>query len=39
MLIKRAYSEEQFRDMIAQTPFGIAVFQEDGIGLQVWLTK
>jgi ubiquinone/menaquinone biosynthesis C-methylase UbiE len=39
MLLKRAYSHEQFRQMAAQTPFETCAIQEDGIGLAVTLTK
>ncbi len=39
MLVKRAYSQEQFRQMASQTPFKTCEIQEDGIGQAVALTK
>jgi len=39
MLLKRAYSQEQFRQMASETPFKTCEIQEDGIGLNVSLTK
>ena len=39
MLLKRAYSQEQFRQMAAQTPFQTCEIQEELIGLAVTLTK
>jgi ubiquinone/menaquinone biosynthesis C-methylase UbiE len=38
-LLKRAYSQGQFRQMAAQTPFQTCVIREEGIGLEVVLTK
>jgi ubiquinone/menaquinone biosynthesis C-methylase UbiE len=38
-LIRRAYSQEQFRQMAAQTPFKTCDIQEEPIGLAVTLTK
>jgi ubiquinone/menaquinone biosynthesis C-methylase UbiE len=38
-LIKTAYSQEQFRQMAAQTPFKSCEIQEDPLGLAVTLTK
>jgi ubiquinone/menaquinone biosynthesis C-methylase UbiE len=38
-LRKRAYSQEQFRQMASQTPFKTCAIQEDPIGLAVSLTK
>ena len=38
-LVKRAYSQEQFRQMASQTPFKVCEIQEDPIGLAVTLTK
>ena len=38
-LRKRAYSQEQFRQMASQTPFRTCEIHEDPIGLAVWLTK
>jgi ubiquinone/menaquinone biosynthesis C-methylase UbiE len=38
-LVKRAYSQEQFRQMASQTPFKVCEIQEDPFGLAVTLTK
>jgi ubiquinone/menaquinone biosynthesis C-methylase UbiE len=38
-LLKRAYSQEQFRAMVAQTPFERCEFRTDAIGLEVRLMK
>ena len=39
MLIKRAYSQEQLRNMVAATPFKTCDIQENAIGLEVSLFK
>jgi ubiquinone/menaquinone biosynthesis C-methylase UbiE len=39
MLLKRAYSQAQFQQMAAQTPFKACEIQVDGIGLAVSLAK
>jgi hypothetical protein len=39
MLLKRAYSQQQFRDMASQTPFHTCQIDEDPIGLGVSLVK
>jgi len=39
VLLKRAYSQQQFREMVAQTPFHTCQISEDGIGLAVSLVK
>jgi ubiquinone/menaquinone biosynthesis C-methylase UbiE len=39
MLLKRAYSQEQFRYMASQTPFKTCAIRVDTIGLEVSLTK
>ena len=39
MLLKRAYSQEQFRQMAAATPFHSCTIREEGIGLEVTLRK
>lgn len=39
MLVKRAYSQEQFRQMAARTPFGACDIDETPLGMNVWLTK
>jgi ubiquinone/menaquinone biosynthesis C-methylase UbiE len=39
MLLKRAYSEDQFRTMAARTPFAHCEVRPDTIGLTVILTK
>jgi len=38
-LLKRAYSQEQFRDMAAASAFRTCEIRADGIGLEVSLTK
>jgi ubiquinone/menaquinone biosynthesis C-methylase UbiE len=38
-LVKRAYSQEQFRQMASQTPFRHCEIQEEGIGLAVTFRK
>jgi ubiquinone/menaquinone biosynthesis C-methylase UbiE len=38
-LLKRAYSQEQFRQMAAQTPFQTCAIRAESIGLEVLLTK
>src|SRR5262249_29133940 len=38
-LLKRAYSQEQFRQMTSQTPFQTCEIRTDAIGLEVLLTK
>jgi ubiquinone/menaquinone biosynthesis C-methylase UbiE len=38
-LLKRAYSQEQFRHMASQTPFKACAIRVDPIGLEVSLTK
>ena len=39
MLLKRAYSQEQFRRMASETPFKGCEIREEGLGLEVSLTK
>jgi ubiquinone/menaquinone biosynthesis C-methylase UbiE len=39
MLCKRAYSREQWRDMVSQTPFKTCEIREDSIGYEVSLGK
>jgi ubiquinone/menaquinone biosynthesis C-methylase UbiE len=39
MLLKRAYSQEQFRQMVAQTPFKSCEVRTESIGLEVSLTR
>jgi hypothetical protein len=39
MLVKRAYSQEQFRQMAARTAFKNCEIQENPLGMAVWLTK
>jgi ubiquinone/menaquinone biosynthesis C-methylase UbiE len=39
MLLKSAYSVEEMRAMVAQTPFGQGRIDVDGVGFQVWLQK
>ena len=39
MLLKSAYSVDEMRTMVAQTPFGRCEIHVDGVGFQVWLKK
>jgi ubiquinone/menaquinone biosynthesis C-methylase UbiE len=39
MLLKSAYSKEQFERMLAQTQFSKVEINESGIGLEVWMAK
>jgi len=39
MLLKNAYSVEEMKSMIAQTPFGTGTIHVDGVGFQVQLEK
>jgi ubiquinone/menaquinone biosynthesis C-methylase UbiE len=39
MLLKSAYSVDEMRRMVAQTPFGRREITLDGVGFQVWLKK
>lgn len=39
MLLKNAYSVEEMRSMVAQTPFGKCEIHVDGVGFQVLLRK
>jgi ubiquinone/menaquinone biosynthesis C-methylase UbiE len=39
MLLKNAYSFDDMRSMVAQTPFGGCKIEVDGVGFQVWLEK
>jgi ubiquinone/menaquinone biosynthesis C-methylase UbiE len=39
MLLKNAYSADEIRSMVAQTPFGTCELQIDGVGFQVLLKK
>jgi ubiquinone/menaquinone biosynthesis C-methylase UbiE len=39
MLLKSAYSKEQFERMLAQTRFSRVELNESGIGFEVWVTK
>jgi ubiquinone/menaquinone biosynthesis C-methylase UbiE len=39
MLLKRAYTQEQFRQMASETPFRTCTIREEGMGLEVSLTK
>ena len=39
MLLKNAYSVDEIRSMVAQTPFGKCEIQIDGVGFQVLLKK
>jgi ubiquinone/menaquinone biosynthesis C-methylase UbiE len=39
MLVKRAYSQEQFRQMAASTSFKTCEIQAQPLGMSIWLTK
>jgi ubiquinone/menaquinone biosynthesis C-methylase UbiE len=39
MLLKSAYSVDEMKSMVAQTPFKQAKIEVDGVGFQVWLEK
>lgn len=39
MLLKSAYSVDEMRAMVAQTPFGQCKIDVSGVGFQVWLKK
>lgn len=39
MLLKRAYTTDAFQALVAQSRFGSADIQRDGIGMDVWLKK
>lgn len=39
MLLKNAYSVDQVRSMVAQTPFRQCRIEVDGVGFEVWLEK
>jgi ubiquinone/menaquinone biosynthesis C-methylase UbiE len=39
MLLKRAYTKEQFQQMLAQTGFSAVEIADPGLGLEVWMTR
>ena len=39
MLLKNAYSVDEIRSMVAQTPFGQCRIDVNGVGFEVWLEK
>jgi hypothetical protein len=39
MLLKSAYSVDEMKAMVAQTPFGKGRIEVEGVGFQVWLEK
>lgn len=39
MLLKSAYSVDEIKKMVSQTPFGKCKIDVDGVGFQVWLEK
>ncbi|HTP09773.1 MAG TPA: class I SAM-dependent methyltransferase [Anaerolineae bacterium] len=39
MLLKNAYTPEEIRKMVAQTPFKQCEIRTDQIGMEIWLTK
>jgi len=39
MLLPRAYTEDQFRQMLAQVPFSRAWIEQAPVGLEAWFEK
>jgi hypothetical protein len=39
VLLKRAYTKEQFRQMLAQTVFSSVEILDPGVGLEISMTK
>ena len=39
MLLKNAYSVDEMKSMVAQTPFGQCKIKVNGVGFEVWLEK
>jgi ubiquinone/menaquinone biosynthesis C-methylase UbiE len=39
MLLKSAYSVDEMKRMVSQTPFGNCEIKIDGVGFQIWLQK
>ncbi len=39
MLLKRAYTKSEFKELIAETKFQSIEIRDDLIGLEIWLTK
>jgi len=39
MLLKRAYTKSEFKELIAETEFHGIEIRDDLIGLEIWLTK
>jgi len=39
MLIKSAYTKEEFQQMLSEANFNSAEINEDGIGFEIWMTK
>jgi ubiquinone/menaquinone biosynthesis C-methylase UbiE len=39
MLLKSAYSVDEMKRMVSQTPFGNCKIKMDGVGFQIWLAK
>jgi hypothetical protein len=39
MLIRTAYTREEFEQMLAQTQFSTVEIVEDGMGFEIWMTK
>jgi ubiquinone/menaquinone biosynthesis C-methylase UbiE len=38
-LIKRAYTKDQFKALVSQSPFSQSNIRENQIGLEIWLEK
>jgi hypothetical protein len=39
MLVKRAYTKDEFRELVSRSRFKTCQIQEDTVGLEVWLEK
>jgi hypothetical protein len=39
MLLKRAYTREQFQEMLWEINFSNVEINEDDMGVEIWLTK
>jgi hypothetical protein len=39
MLLKNAYTVDEMKSMVAQTPFGECKIKVEGVGFEVWLEK
>jgi hypothetical protein len=39
MLLRRAYTAEQFRKMLGQANFASVAIREEDVGLEIWMTR